>query len=378
MGKEVIPDLDILFEPLTIGPLRLPNRIVMAPMTRNFAPGGLLHPQAPSYYARRAAGGAGLVLSEGTAIGHPVSQVSNTVPHFHGEAALSRWRAVLAAVHAAGGRMAPQLWHAGSLRRRADSANSGVPSIAPCATETARAMSERDIEDVVAAFAEGARSAARLGFDAVAVHGAHGYLLDQFLWPRTNGRSDRWGGSASNRARLCVEVVRAVRQSVGPDLPIIFRFSQWKTDDYDARIAETPQELAEILQPIADAGANLFDVSTRRFWQPAFAGDERTLAGWTKKLTGRPTIAVGSVGLEGPIDGSRVGSHSTTRVSLENLEILCRKLEQGEFDLVAVGRAFLANPEWGQKIRKGLFNEIDAYEPQLCRQFLEPSGRDLS
>src|SRR5690606_37179672 len=121
---------------------------------------------------------------------------------------------------------------------------------------------------------------------------AHGYLIDQFLWHVPNRRMDGYGGSAVNRARLAVEIVQECRRRVGPDFPLLIRLSQWKTTDYTAKLGETPQELEALLCPIADAGVDLIDCSQRRFWQPEFDGSDMNFAGWTKKLTGKPTMSV--------------------------------------------------------------------------------------
>src|SRR5690606_31751349 len=137
---------------------------------------------------------------------------------------------------------------------------------------------------VVAAFAQAAADARALGFDAVEVHGAHGYLIDQFFWEGTNRRDDAYGGSIANRTRFAAEIIAAIRARVGADLPIILRFSQWKLQDYHARLVNSPTELEQFLTPLAEAGVDLFHCSTRRFWEPEFAGSDLTLAGWTRKL----------------------------------------------------------------------------------------------
>ena len=282
-------DLSPLFRPISVCGLELRNRIVMAPMTREFAPNGLLSTDAPAYYARRAFGGAGLVITEGTAVGHPVSHHTARVPHFYGDEALSRWKAVVDAVHAVGGRIFPQLWHTGLYRLREETHNPADSNIAPSVVgrQQPRAMQDKDIAEVIDAFAKAAVDARRLGFDGVAVHGAHGYLIDQFLWPRTNRRTDAYGGSIANRVRFGVEVLRAIKAAVGTGFPILLRFSQWKGDQYGQELAKTPDELAEFLLPFADAGVDIFDASLRRFWLPEFDNSPLNLAGWAKKITGK-------------------------------------------------------------------------------------------
>ncbi len=375
---------DPLFQPLSIGTMQLPNRVVMAPMTRFFAPGGVLKEEVVPYYARRAAGGAGLIITEGTVVDHPVAHYSQTVPHFYGGAALARWREVVEAVHAEGGRIVPQLWHTGLSRLRDKAHNPDEPSISASAIteETvgappsdrhrpARAMEAQDIDDVIAAFAKGAADAKALGFDGLAIHGAHGYLLDQFFWHQSNQRQDAYGGTLENRIRFAVELVSVVRAAVGPDFPIFFRFSQWKSHDYQAQIAATPDELARILQPLADAGVDVFDASTRRFWQPAFEGSGLNLAGWAKKLTGKHAMTVGSVSLEDPANFTPGAPVSA--VASANLAPLRQMLEAGDVDLAGVGRAIIANADWAHLVREGRYDALRAYDPKAVAASLEPA-----
>lgn len=300
---------DPLFTPLRIGTLDLPNRIVMAPMGQGKAPGGMPDPGYASFYARRAAGGAGLIVSGAMAIDHPLAALDEHEPHFHGEA-LAVWEQTARLVHDAGGRMIPQVGHAG-LQGLAPvtppwpgTGPSGIwlPAArlgVPAGPERAdgRAMTLDDIDAVIAAFAKAARDAVRIGFDGLEIHGAHGFLIDQFLWSRTNRRDDGYGG---DRVRFACEVVAACRAAAGPDFPISMRFSQFKMTDYAARLADTPAALEAIVGPLAAAGVDFFDCSLRRFWRPEFPDSPMNLAGWIKKLSGRPTIAGGGIGLERP------------------------------------------------------------------------------
>jgi 2,4-dienoyl-CoA reductase-like NADH-dependent reductase (Old Yellow Enzyme family) len=219
------------------------------------------------------------------------------------------------------------------------------------------------LEAVVASFARSAAAARDLGFDGAELHGAHGYLLDQFHWAQTNRRTDGYGGGIAGRVRFSAEVVAAVRDAVGPRFPIAFRFSQWKGGAYDARIAEGPAELDAFLSPLAAAGVSMFHVSTRRYWLPAFGDDDRTLAGWTRRLTGLPVIAVGSVGVAAPFLGvSEDGTTMAERQRSLSLAPLVGLLERGEFDLVAAGRAVLADPFWAAKLGDGRLSEIRLYD----------------
>ncbi len=381
------PYLSTLFAPFTLKSLHLRNRVVMAPMTRQHAPDGVPIEEVDSYYARRAAGGTGLIITEGTAVDHPVSHYSSKVPHFYGDSPLGRWRSVVAAVHAEGGAIVPQLWHAGPSRRRSHTHNPDTASISPSGlaeemlaatppAETGKprrmpeAMTSADIEAVIDAFAAGAVDAKEIGCDGIAIHGAHGYLLDQFFWERANRRDDHYGGSLENRMRIGVELVQRTREAVGDDFAILFRFSQWKSVDYTARLAETPRDLERILVPLAEAGVDVFDASTRRFWIPEFGGRGLNLAGWAKKLTGKASMTVGSVGLEGPL---ALGiAEPASGVAVENLTVLAAMLERGEFDLVGVGRAIIANPAWANLVATGRFDRLVAYNPAAIAHTLEP------
>lgn len=347
---------DVLFSPFTLKGLNLPNRIVMAPMTRALAKDGIPGAVNAEYYRRRTEGGVGLILTEGTVIDRPASRNAVGIPFFHGEAALAGWRGVADAVHAAGGRIGPQLWHTGSTRSSRGAWEPDSPVESPSGLvgpgdPRGVAMTEENIADTVAAFARAAADAKRLGFDTVELHGAHGYLIDQFFWSGTNTRTDAFGGATiRERSRFAAEAVRAVRASVGPDFPLILRVSQWKQQDYDARLAASPQEMTDWLAPLVEAGVDALHCSQRRFWEPEFPEVDGTeglnFAGWAKKLTGAVTISVGSVGLESDFFAA-FGGRGSGVAALDNLY---KRLEHEEFDLIAVGRALISDPQWVQKI----------------------------
>ncbi len=354
-----------LFTPFTMAGLALPNRIVMAPMTRSFSPGGVPGANVAEYYRRRAEGQVGLIVTEGTGVDRPGSLNDPNVPVFHGEAALGGWANVVAAVHGAGGRIAPQLWHVGGMKNvqlpdyRHDA--EGPSGLLRPGKEYGKAMSDEDIADTIRAFAQAAGDAVRLGFDAVELHGAHGYLIDQFLWDGTNVRGDGWNGDLPARARFAGEIVKAVRAAIGAT-PLILRLSQWKQQDFSARLAPTPDAMAAWLQPLADAGVDVFHCSQRRFWEaeyPEIDGAEGlNFAGWAKKLTGRTTITVGSVGLSGEFVAG-FGGEQSQPASLDNL---IERLARDEFDLVAVGRALIVDPDWAEKVRDGRMNELKDFD----------------
>jgi len=364
-----------LFEPARIGGLDLANRIVMAPMTRYFSPGGIPGEDVAQYYGRRAAHDVGLIVTEGTYIAHPSARDANpSIPLFGGEESLAGWKRVVDEVHAEGGKIVPQLWHVGLVAQPEPGAERGVPapnqrgpsglvgSLNMAPYEGGQALSEQEIIEVIDSFAKAAADAKRLGFDGVELHGAHGYLFDQFFWPATNRREDNWGGDLSARTRFAREVIAAIRRETGPGFPLIFRISQWKQYDFAARIADTPQELETWLAPLVDAGADVIHCSQRRFWEnEPFEGAEMNLAGWVKKVTGLPTITVGSVGLAG--DFLEGGTFHRSGSSAVPLDQLAERLDRGEFDLVAVGRALLQDPEWATKVREGRSQDLQAYDP---------------
>lgn len=350
-----------LFQPFSLGALELPTRVVMAPMTRSFSPGGVPNSKVVEYYRRRAAAGVGLIVTEGTTVGHQAANGYPNVPRFYGEDALAGWQKVVEAVHAAGGKIVPQLWHVGNVRKLGTEPDASVPGYGPSeklkdGQVVVHGMSKDDIQEVIAAFAQAARDARRIGMDGVEIHGAHGYLIDQFFWAGSNQRSDEYGGDLAQRSRFAIELIQAVRAAVGPDFPIILRFSQWKQQDYSARLVETPEALAAFLKPLSEAGVDIFHCSTRRFWEPEFEGSELNLAGWTRQLTGKPTITVGSVGLDGEFLQFMVNTDKVAQPA--KLEGLLERLHKQEFDLVAVGRALLVDPDWALKVRDGREEDI--------------------
>jgi 2,4-dienoyl-CoA reductase-like NADH-dependent reductase (Old Yellow Enzyme family) len=371
--------MQTLFSPISIAGMELANRIVMAPMTRSMAPGGVHGPDAAPYYRRRADNGVGLIISEGSWIPHPAAANEDNVPRFYGEEALASWKHVLAEVHAAGGKMIPQLWHVGlmltpeiegiySSATQLSATQCGpsgmVGGVGMMPKKLGDPMTVPEIEEVVDAFAQSAVHAADLGFDGIELHGAHGYLIDQFLWEETNLRDDQYGGSIDKRARFAADIVREIRRRTGPDFAISFRFSQWKGHDYNAKLVRSPQELELMLKPIVDAGVDMFDCSQRRFWEPEFAESDLNLAGWTQKVSGVSTMTVGSVSLNNELMATLMGeSAGSTRID-NLLEMLAR----GDFDLVGVGRSLLANPDWPRLVEGESWDQLQPYTPSLLQK----------
>jgi 2,4-dienoyl-CoA reductase-like NADH-dependent reductase (Old Yellow Enzyme family) len=364
--------MEQLFRPFVLKSLNIANRFVMAPMTRSFSPGGVPGANVAAYYARRAGASVGLILSEGTVIDRPASSNDLNIPHFYGEKALAGWQEVSNRVHAAGGSMGPQIWHMGVMEPHPSGWLPDAPFEGPSGLKSAtallgKAMTESDIADTISAFGRAAADAKRLGFDCVEIHGAHTYLIDQFFWGDTNSRTDRYGGrTLPERTRFAVEVIKEVRRQVGEDFAVIIRLSQWKVSDFNYKMAKTPQEMEAWLSPLADAGIDIFHCSQRRFWDAEFEGGDLNFAGWAKKLTGRPTITVGSVGLSGEFLAAFRGESSAPA----SLDELLRLYDRGDFDLVAVGRALLADPEWVPKIRNQRDAELKGFSKEALGQLV--------
>ena len=209
-----------LFTPITVGPYTLPNRICMAPMTRNRAPENVANKLIAHYYAQRST--AGLIITEGSQIS-PQGVGYPATPGIYSEEQVEGWRIVTDGVHDRGGHIFLQLWHVGRISH--PDYHGGEPPVAPSAISpkgdaatykgmkpfvTPRALETDEIEGIIREYARGAENALKAGFDGVEIHGANGYLLDQFLRDGTNRRGDRYGGSLENRARFLMEVADAV------------------------------------------------------------------------------------------------------------------------------------------------------------------------
>ena len=361
-----------LFSPLEIRGVTLPNRIVMSPMTRGFSPGGVPTDDVAAYYERRAKGGAGLIVTEGVAVDTPAALGDagldeNNIPLLGTPESVEGWRKVVERVHAHGGKIVPQLWHQGVMRKPGSGPHPEVPSVSPSGIwgplgrmtsidpnsipddpHIGEPMTEEQIEDTIDAFVRCAANAKVAGFDGIALHGGHGYLIDNFLWEGTNQRTDRWGGSRAKRSEFPAEIVRRIRATVGEEMPILFRFSQWKQQDFRATLADNPEELREVLQPLTDAGVDVFDASVRYYNRSAFDGDPACLAGVAKRVTGKLSMAVGGVGINtGMYDKDKPAA------VVSDFTPLLERFGAGEFDLVAVGRAMIGDPAWAHKFRAG-------------------------
>lgn len=347
-------------------------------MTRNHSPNGVPGEDVAAYYRRRAEGGVGLILTEGTAPNHPQAKNMPNIPQIFGSEPLAGWAKVVAGVHAARGKIFSQIWHVGAVQGPGGPPKLPISPISPSGllkpdTKIGEPMTQADIDAMIEAYAQGAEAAQRVGFDGVEIHGAHGYLIDEFFWDGTNHRADKYGGDLAGRTRFALEIIRECRRRVGPNFPLLLRFSQWKGQDHTARMVPTPEELATFLEPLAAAGLDAFHCSTRRFWEPEFEGSDLNLAGWTKKITGKPTITVGSVSLNvdflasfrGVQDPSSQPDGAAARAA--HMDRLLEMLARGDFDLVAVGRALLSDPAWAAKVRDGHLSELRPFTPEVLK-----------
>ncbi len=372
-------DFSPLFEPFTINGLTLANRFVMPGMQRMWCEDGRPLPRLAQYYRRRVEGGVGLVITESCAVDHPSSTQTPQFTRIN-DATVDAWAECVRAVKDAGGRIFLQLWHEGAVRKEGgDGPYSRYPSLSPSGLVYAgkpngQACTAEDLASIRDAFVRGACAAREIGADGVEVHACHGYLLDQFLWDETNRRSDGYGGDDIRaRVRFPAEIVAAIRAAVGADFPISFRFSQWKEVNYDARIAPTPEDLGMMLADLRAAGVDVFHASARRFWIPEWPGSDLGIAGWTKSLTDRSVIAVGSVGLDTDVMENFFGKEAQS-TGADGFAELLRRFHNREFDLVAIGRGQIGDPDWVNKIREGRFDELRLFTKRDLLGDLELEG----
>jgi len=337
--------LSSLFSPIRIKSLELANRAVMPPMGTNLGnPDGTVSEANLAYIKRRASGGPGLIITEITSVHPSGSATSNELGAFHDQF-IPGLRKIAEAVHAAGCKVALQLHHAG---RESIHLLQEKKAIAPSAIRslvfglTPREITREEIHEIIAAFGTAARRGVEAGFDAVEIHGAHGYLLTQFLSTLSNKRDDEYGGSLSNRSRFMIEVLNEVRKTVGPDFPISLRLSveECIEDGY------TFEDIRPILPGLVQAGADILHASLGTHGSPGGItsapfeyqpGFNVWRAKKLKEAVGLPVIAVGRF----------------TEPSLAD-EVIAR----GKADLVAFGRQFLADPDFLIKAREGRPEDI--------------------
>jgi dimethylglycine catabolism A len=338
--------VNALFSPVVVGGLEVPNRIVMPPMTTRLAdPEGYVTDALIAYYRTRALGGVGLITVE---MGSPEKVGRHRFRELgvYDDKFLSGLEHLVSSLHDAGARVSIQLGHGGSRARKAVS---GETPIAPSPVSTPvyeveaetivpLKMTSVRIEQTTQAFVEAARRMQRVGFDFVELHGAHGYLISQFLSPKENTRTDEYGGSLENRARFGLHVLRRIRCEV-PDLPVIYRLG---VEDFFPGGLSFAEGL-QVAQWVAQAGADALSITAGHYrslpsaerQMPPMAYPEGTFLGFSARVKERVDIPVLGVG--------RLGNPAVARSAVE----------EGKVDMVALGRTLIADPDWVNKVRSG-------------------------
>ncbi|MCP8615276.1 NADH:flavin oxidoreductase [Salirhabdus salicampi] len=364
-----------LFDEVKVGNLTFNNRVGVAPMTRTSATDeGSATDQMVRYYAKFARGGYSLIITEGTYPDDKYSQGYYNQPGIINDEQMSAWKRVVDSVHQEGGKIIVQLMHAGALSQGNRFTND---TLAPSAVQpkgeqmafyggdgpfsVPKEATKEDITEVVQGFVQAAKRAKEAGFDGVEIHGANGYILDQFLTDYTNKRTDEYGGSTENRVRLLVEVSKQVREAVGNDFAVGIRISQGKVNDYYHKWADKEKDAEIIFGQLGSAGLDFIHVTEFEAWQPAFPDGEGThatdsafgnggltLAALAKKYGKLPVIANGSL-------------HDPERAK----EIV----ENGDADIITLGRGALANEDWPKKVENG--EQPEEFVPE---NFLSPDA----
>jgi N-ethylmaleimide reductase len=348
-----------LFDAVTFGDLSLANRIAMAPLTRNRSPQAVPNDLNAIYYEQRAS--AGLIVSEGTAVTHQ-GQGYADVPGLYTAEALAGWKKVTEAVHSRGGKIVAQLWHVGRISHVSLQPNGQAP-VAPSAiaaksktyilnedgsgafaeTSEPRALELAELPGIVDDFAKAARAAVDAGFDGVEIHAANGYLLDQFLKDGTNQRTDAYGGSIENRARLTIEVVDAVAKAIGAGKTGIRLSPTTPANDITD---SNPQALfAHVVEQLATrdlAFIHVIEGATGGPRDHQYEGTSFDYAAFKAAYT------------------NAGGKGAWMLNNGYSAETAAEAVESGKADLVSFGRPFIANPDLVQRIKDGAaWNDIN-------------------
>jgi len=369
------PDLDVLFSPLALRGLALRNRFVMPAMQRGYMDDGAPTAKMVDYLRRCAAGGVGLVICESTSPDHPSAYWMPMMGRLE-TATLPAWQRVIDAVHAEGAAIFIQLWHPGAMRKvAAEHPLAGHPAWSPSGLIQAGrphgvAMTQPDLDALKAAYVQAACDAQALGADGVELHAAHGYLMDQFLWAETNQRGDGYGGATlAGRARYPAEVLAAMRAATGPAFTLSVRLSQFKEVDYGATIARDPQELGGLLALLRGAGADLFNLSSRRWFRPEWPDSNHpdySIAEWARALTDAPVMTTGSLGLDVEMFANLFDDEEPRESPLQrDLAQLAERIRAGRVDLVGVGRMHIANNDFVAKVQARRFGDITLFNKRV-------------
>lgn len=342
--KKTLPKM--LFTPIKIGHMEVRNRILMPAMGTNFAaPDGSPTDRQIEYYAARARGGAGIVTTEVTEIDRRGKATPFSVAIWD-DCLIPKWQKLADAVHAGGAKLVVQLHHAG---RETNAASTGglrpvAPSPLPCpmCKDIPHELTIEEIEEVIEMFGDGARRARESGCDGVELHGAHGYLIAQFMSPYSNRRSDEYGGSLQSRLRFPIEVINRVRRKAGHDFPIIFRIAADEMVEGGYNVDHT----RIICRLLEEAGVDAFNISRAagyafiRWIQPPTGLPMGLNAPWSAAIKSAIKVPVAVVGR---INDPLIAEHL---------------LEQGYADMVAIGRQLIADPDWPKKVAAGDFDDI--------------------
>lgn len=344
-----------LFEPVTIGAWKLHTRTAMAPMTRCFADDltGVVGEDVVEYYRRRAADGIGLIITEGIVIS-PRAKGNPGVPGLYTQEQINAWKRVTEAVHREGGTIIAQIWHVGRASHREIAGN--LPPQAPSAIraegkvsrfgepfDIPEEMSIDDIQEVIGQYAQAALNAIEAGFDGVEVHGAHGYLIDQFNSDVSNHRTDRYGGELAGRLTFMKEVLKAVIDALGANRTLI-RFSALKIDQPDYMWEDPEEAIRTFIEAFKEVGITMIHPSTMEFTKTI--ADGKTMHQLVRKYWDGVIVGVGNL----------------------NAETAEQAIKEGTIDIAAFGRPLLANPDFLQRVEKG--EEIIPYDAKTHLQEL--------
>ena len=347
-------DTSALFAPIVINGHTVKNRLSVAPMTRISATeNGRATETMTRYYERFARGGFGTISTEGIYTDQAFSQGYAYQPGMTDEAQANAWKPVVNGIKGHGALAIAQLMHAGAISQgnRFSDKTVGPSAVQPKGEQMVfyhgkdryalpAPMTESQIADAIEGIAESARRASEVaGFDAIEIHGANGYLLDQFLTDYTNARTDRWGGATANRMRLILETFKAVRAKVGEKLPLGVRISQGKVNDYHHKWADAERDAEIIFGNLAEAGADFIHVTEYEAWKPAFTPGGPSLMRLAKRYA--PQAAIFANG------------------GLHNIEQAVAALDDGA-DIVTIARGALANPDLPKRLSdRSILNDFD-------------------
>ncbi|MES9682441.1 alkene reductase [Gottfriedia acidiceleris] len=336
-----------LFEPIKIGAWNLRSRIAMAPLTRSFADDqtGVVGEDIVEYYRKRAADGVGLIISEGTVISSRGKGIPG-IPGIYSEEQIMGWKKVTDAVHKEGGTMIAQIWHVGRLSHHELAGN--LPPQAPSAIpaeglvsrfrkpyDVPEEMTIEDINEVINQYAQAAKNAITAGFDGVEIHGAHGYLIDQFNSDITNHRTDKYGGDLAQRLTFMKEVIKAVIDAIGTERTMI-RFSALKADIPNYMWEDPEIVIRTFVEAFKEAGATMIHPSIMQF--DRVLADGKTMHQLVRKYWDGVIIGVGAL----------------------NPEMANKAIEEGIIDVAAFGRSFISNPDFLHRLKNGI--EIEEYD----------------